>query len=529
MAAEPPQPALPRRASRGPLQPVGPARHGGPDELPFWLAPRGLVLFVALLTLARLLTGALAGLSEDEAYYRLWGLAPAWGYFDHPPMVGWWTALGRFLVGDTALGTRLVGILAGALGSLALWRTGVLFYGRRAAGWAVLLFNATFLIGIGSLITTPDAPSVFFWGLTIWALAELLHSENPNWWLAVGAFAGLGLISKYSVLFLGVGIVAWLLFVPAMRRAFGTWQLWAGGLIAALCCVPVVLWNADHEWASFVKQFGRAIAHGWTGKYILEFIGAEIGLLNPFVAALALAGFGCALKRGWLRREPVASLLVLTTLPFLAYLTVHAFHARVQANWPAPLFPAAVLAAASIAAGLQAPRRWIGRALRLCRTVAVPVGVVLSLAFYAHAVSPLTGSLGRKDPSFQIRGWQPIADALAGIAAREGAAWIATSSYGMTGSLSFALRDRPLPVISLQERIRYVMLPEPDPALLSRPALYVSVERRDASERLKERFANVTPVATLERTVGGTLLERLKVYRLEGARGPVLDPVFPIF
>ncbi len=63
--------------------------------LPLWLRPGPLVLFVLALTLARLLAGGLSGLSEDEAYYRLWGLNPAWGYFDHPPMVGWWVALGH--------------------------------------------------------------------------------------------------------------------------------------------------------------------------------------------------------------------------------------------------------------------------------------------------------------------------------------------------------------------------------------------------------------------------------------------------
>ncbi|AXS39420.1 glycosyltransferase family 39 protein [Breoghania sp. L-A4] len=501
----------------------------GVQPMPIWLRPGALVLFVLALTLARLLAGGFSGLSEDEAYYRLWGLNPAWGYFDHPPMVGWWVALGHLVAGDTALGTRLIGILAAAFGSLAIWRTASLLYGARAAGWAVLFFNATFLIGIGSLITTPDAPSVLFWGLTLWALAEFLHSDNANWWLAVGFFAGLGLISKYSVLFLGVGIVLWLVWVPQARRSFATWQLWAGGLVAVLICLPVVWWNAAYEWASFVKQFGRAVPHGWTFKYIFEFIGAEIGLLNPLVAIPALVGFGCAAKRTALRREPVASLLLLTTAPFLAYLVVHAFHARVQANWPAPLLPAAVLVAAGMAAGVDAPRSVIGRIIRICRNAAVPVGVGLSLVFYVHAVWPLSGAAARKDPSFQIRGWEDIASQLVTLGTENNASWVATTSYGMTGQLAFALRHNNLPVVSLTERIRYVMAPEPDPALLRKPALYVSVARRDASLTLRDRFADVTPLTVLVRRVRGVALEEIRVYRVEGAAASPLDPLFPVF
>lgn len=499
------------------------------DALPVWLRPGFLVLFVLALTSARLWAGANAGLSEDEAYYRLWGLDPAWGYFDHPPMVGWWVAAGQWIAGDTALGTRLVGILAAALGSAAIWRTAAVLYNPRAAGWAVLFFNATFLIGIGSLITTPDAPSVLFWGLTIWALAELLHSENANWWLAVGLFAGLGLVSKYSVLFLGVGIIVWLLWVPTMRRAFATWQLWAGGLIAVVICLPVISWNADHEWASFVKQFGRAVPHGWTLKYVFEFIGAEIGLLNPLIAVLAIVGFACAAKRTAFKREQVAGLLLLTTLPFLAYLTLHAFHSRVQANWPAPIFPAAILVAAAMAAGVDNPRSRVGKVLRLCRNGAVPLGIVLSLAFYVHAVSPLTGSLARKDPSFQTRGWPEIAAALKTAAAENDARWIGTGAYGMTGQLSFALRDAQLPVIQLTERIRYAMADAPGADLLQHTALYVSVARRDASGRFKDRFAAITPLKVLKRQVRGVTLEEIRVYRLDAATRSPLDPLFPVF
>ncbi|MDN3718301.1 glycosyltransferase family 39 protein [Roseibium salinum] len=167
--------------------------------------------------------------------------------------------------------------------------------------------------------------------------------------------AGCGLLSKYSVLFLGAGIVLWLAWVPAARRWWGAWQLWAGGAIAIMCFSPVLYWNHAHEWASFYKQFGRAANGGYTAKYIFEFLGALIGLANPLIAILAALG---AVKLFWgLRaREIAPSLLLLTVLPFLLYLLYHSLHARVQANWPAPLFPAFALMAAVFVAGLGPDR-----------------------------------------------------------------------------------------------------------------------------------------------------------------------------
>ncbi len=489
--------------------------------LQWWLKPAALIVFVLALTAIRIWAGGHAWLSEDEAYYRLWGLNPAAGYYDHPPMIGWWIAAGQALVGDTALGVRLFGILATALGSLALWRTGVLLHGRCAAGWAVLFFNATILIGIGSLIATPDTPSVLFWGLTIWALAEWLDRGNANWFLAVGLFAGLGLVSKYSVLFLGAGIILWLLVSPRARRAFATWQLWAGGILAMLVTAPVIWWNATHDWASFVKQFGRAVPHQWTGRFIGEFIGAELGLLNPAIALIALVGIGIAVKRTVMNREEAWSLLLCSSLPFFFYLLFHSLHARVQANWPAPLFPALVLMAAFVAADAEGREGLLTKLWRGLSKFGVPLGVAVSLVIYVHAVSPLTGSLARKDPTFQLRGWQEIASELGDMAQREGAAWVATSAYGMTGQLAFALEQAgsDLAVYQLDERIRYAMAPAPDPAIVALPALYVAVARRDHADTLRARFARVERIGEIARMVRGVRLETLRVYRLVGPRG----------
>ena len=77
--------------------------------------PRALLWFILTVTLVRLLAAALIPLTEDEAYYRLWAHSPQFGYFDHPPMIAWWIHAGVALVGDNALGVRLIPALSAAL------------------------------------------------------------------------------------------------------------------------------------------------------------------------------------------------------------------------------------------------------------------------------------------------------------------------------------------------------------------------------------------------------------------------------
>ncbi|AEV35989.1 glycosyl transferase, family 39 [Pseudovibrio sp. FO-BEG1] len=489
--------------------------------LSFWLRPTNLILIVAVLSLARLVTGMNVDLVEDEAYYRLWGLYPALGYYDHPPMVAYWIWLGQALFGDTALGVRFISILSAAIGSLVLWRTAKILYDVHVAGWTVLFFNASLLIGVGSLLATPDAPSVFFWGLALWGMAELSVSKNANWWILVGIFAGLGLLSKYSVLFLGAGIILWLIWVPENRRYLLSWQLWLGGALAIAIFSPVLYWNSQHEWISFVKQFGRSVPEGYSIKYIGEFIGAVAGLLNPLVFIIAMVG-AWRVIRLMLKQDNAASLLVLTVLPFLIYLFFHSLHSRVQGNWPAPMYPTLALFAGIVAAY---PPANVGRWFKALAPTAVGLGVVLAGLVYVHAFTALNTSLGRKDPTHQMRGWQQIGDEVARLAKANDIDWVATTSYGLTGQMSNALKTSGLKVYGIPERMRYAMIPDNLQNPENSDMLYVTEERRDRSQKLKSNFNQVELLETIPREnkglFGKTAIENVRIYRLSGAKEPL--------
>jgi dolichyl-phosphate-mannose-protein mannosyltransferase len=478
-----------------------------------WLDRPAQVLLAAIIALGlvRAVLAASIGLTDDEAYYRLWALAPAWGYLDHPPMVGWMIAAGRWIAGDTPLGIRLCAVLVSLLGPLVLWRSTHILFGAAVARRAVWLALAMPLMAVGGIIITPDTPSVLFWGLAAWALAELQVSRNANWWLAVGAFAGMGLLSKYTNLFVGAGILVWLAYGDNWRW-LRSWQLWSGGALAALLAAPVMVWNAQHDWASFAKQLGRAgRGHGWTLTYLAELIGAFAGLASPLIAVLAVAGLVRAVSLARKERSPAYILLLSGLVPLLAYFLVHALHGRVQPNWLAPLYPAfAICAAIAVAPDAGA---W----LRRIATWAVPLGFVCSALLYAHALNPLHIAAHSKDPSAQMRGWPELAMEVEAMRRAHGAYWIATSSYATTGQLAYHLRGRAL-VAQLDEPLRYVHLPPLDAATRACPALYVELERRHEPDLLAVQFANGTDLGVLDRKHAGVPLARYVVRLLTGPR-----------
>lgn len=476
--------------------------------------PRVLAATIVGLTLVHALIAAVTGLTDDEAYYRLWALAPALSYYDHPPMVAWMMAAGRWIAGDTPLGIRLPAVLASLLGPFLLWRTAAILFDRDVAERSVWLALAMPLLAVGSIVMTPDTPSVFFWGLSAWALAELHVSRNANWWLMVGLFAGLGLLSKYTNLFVGAGIVLWLILLPANWRWLRSWQLWAGGILACLLALPVLVWNLHHDWASFAKQFGR-VGHGagLTLRYLPEFAVAYLGLASPVIAVLSLWGLGL-LARAAACRDQAGTMLMAGLLPLLGYFLLHALGDRVQPNWVAPLYPALAISAAVALSGPAGAVRRLGG-------VALSIGFALSALLFAHTLHPLWQRPDLKDPTAQMRGWSEVAAEVERLRLANGAHWIATSSYATTGQLAFALRFGP-PVVQLTERVRYAHLPPPNQGLLQSPALYVELERRERPDLLRERFRSVTRLGNLVRRDGALPVATLCVYRVADPLEPTL-------
>lgn len=484
---------------------------------------RNILGFVGIVTAIRLAVAAFAPLTGDEAYYRLWSLYPDWGYYDHAPMVAWWMALGRAVLGDTTFALRFLAPVSAGIGSIFLWRTAALLLDRASADRTVIWFNAMLIVGVGSIVMTPDIPSVFFWGMTLWALAEADRSRKDVWWLLIGVSAGLGIQSKYSVLFLGPGILLWLALIPENRFWFRRWGLWTGGAIAALIASPLLYWNATHDWVSFLKQFGRTVPKGWSLQYLPEFIGAMLLLMTPLIFSFALIGFVRA-GRLSLSRSSGLSLPVLTSVPFLVYLVSHSLHDRVQGNWSAPLMPAiAILAAFAASSIVNSPS--VAQWKKQCVRLAASLGFIVAALVVVEVLRPFLPIASSVKQLAEMRGWAEFSQEIDRRRRASNAFWVATLSYTDTGQLAFQL-DQAVPVIQVDQRIRYVFAPDPDPALIRAVGILVApTSKADAyRSRMKNCDIQFEPLGTLDRTNNGITLETYGLYRITGAR---LEPEAP--
>ncbi|MGZ6038429.1 MAG: ArnT family glycosyltransferase [Phenylobacterium sp.] len=455
---------------------------------------RSLALLVLALTAVRLAAAAGIHLTEDEAYYRLWAQHLQLGYLDHPPMIAWWIRAGETLFGDIPLGVRFVAVLAsGASSWLVAELARALGGDGRTAFRAALWYNATLTVGLGGMLAIPDAPASLFWTLTLWTLARFWRSRHAAWWLAAGLAAGLGVMSKYSALFLAPGVLLWLLATPGGLKELRKPGPWAAAVIAAAVFSANVVWNAQHHWITFAKQFGRIAPHGVSPMHVAELIGEQLLLFTPLLAVFAVLG----VRQAWRERADAKAVQLLlpvaTSAPFAAYLLIHSLHDRVQAHWPVPLFGALAICAAVAAGRLGEARLWKG-----LRIAAPALGFGVAAAAFALAAAPRP-LLGRIDPTMALRGWPQFAQDVEAVRARTGAAWVGTESYGVFAQLNGEHRSSPL--LEVVERDRY-WATDPGHPDFARPGLVVDLSRRMKVFDVMRCFRSVTPVAELTRAGG---------------------------
>jgi Dolichyl-phosphate-mannose-protein mannosyltransferase len=477
---------------------------------------------VCALVALRLAAAAWTPLTFDEAYYWMWSKTLAGGYYDHPPMVAVVIRLGTMIAGDTPFGVRLVSVLLALPMSWAVYQAAaMLFGGQRVAASATILLNVTMMAAVGTLIVTPDAPLLVAASLLLFSLAKVLESGRGAWWLAVGASAGAALLSKYTALFFGPAILIWLAMVPKLRRWFLSPWLYLGGVVALGMFAPVVRWNADHQWVSFIKQMGRARIEDFRPTYIAELIPTQFAFATPLVFILGVMGLYALLRR---RAGAMAARVLVNTMfwTIVIYFGWHALHARVEANWFAPVYPAFAVAAAVAAIQVQwAPREQ--RTIDFCRRWAAPVGVVLFALLIVQANTGLLSGY-RRDATVRSVGvgWPELADEIEKVRVRIGATCVLAPDYGTTGWLVFYM-PKGTCVVQQGQRIRWVNMSEPGPEQLSGKLLYVHEVGQAMPPSMRDNFARSETVAEVSRMRGPLTIETYALDVLEGPKGDVLD------
>ena len=420
---------------------------------------RQTAVIIGAFTLWRLILAFAAGPGTDEAYSISVSRELALSYFDHPPL-HYWIAHAEGLVLGFGRADRLAFIALFAGTSWLMFALTRRLFGAAAGVWACLGLSLSpfFTLAAGSWVL-PDGPLDAFLTAAALALAAGWFGEGSphelplRSWLLTGVLIGLAGLSKYHAALFCAGLALFLVTTPRWRELARPGP-WLAALVVLAVLAPVLVWNAQHHWASITFQCARgAPSHLSLVGPLIELAG-QAGLLTPWVAApLVLAGWralraGPADERRWL-------CLMLAAPPIILFTLTPLQGVKALPHWPMSgwlmLFPLLGELMARVAATRAWPKWWAAAG-----AMAV---VVLGAAYVADAQTGFVWAVsgGRlTDPSRETIDWAPVRDELARRGLFDGPdQFLAAPIWSDAGKLDLALRGRRRVVVLSRDSRQY--------------------------------------------------------------------------
>jgi len=402
-----------------------------------------LTLGILALLLAVRVAGILASplnLYADEAQYWRWSQELAWGYYSKPPMIAWVIYVSTAVFGDTEWAVRIAAPFLHTAAAGFLFLAGRAMFSAKTGVYAALLYTLMPAVTLSSSVLSTDGVLMPFWCAGLYLAWRLRSGGGLAAAAALGAALGLGILSKYAMLYFLIGLALACLVDAPMRRALisrgGALALLVMGLLVA----PHFAWNAANDFQTVGHTVDNANLGGdlFNPENAGTFFADQLGVFGPVSFLALLAGLA-----GWrLKTEGTAAptrWLLCLVLPVLVFILGQAVLSRAHANWAATAYPGASL----LVAGWFAGRRAVVRSSLAVNTLIAAVFLIVPQLTMAQ-----TRALGIDNALKRTRGWDVAAEQLFAEAGRLGATAVLVDEREAWHGLDFYGRARSVPLLS---------------------------------------------------------------------------------
>lgn len=258
---------------------------------PFWMGLLALGWLV-LLTLLGIIGSWQYGFHRDELNFIENARHLDWGYVEYPPLAPF---VGRLIIDLFGISPVALRFAAALIMTTGIWLTGMMAYslggGRRSQALAMLAAAVAPLPITNMRFFSYQTFDYLWWVLTAYLIIRLVQTNDPRWWLAIGAVLGLGMMTKYSIPFLIAGIVAGVLLTPTRQHLKSPW-LWAGAALSVVFFLPNLIWMVQHDMITLDFQTitrARNLVVGRTDNFLIQQL---YSCTNP--ASVVDGGIVCA-------------------------------------------------------------------------------------------------------------------------------------------------------------------------------------------------------------------------------------------
>ena len=372
------------------------------------------------------------GIMPQDAYYFFYSEHLSLSYFDHPPGVAIMLWAFIHILGSEVWGLKLIDFLVTGASLVVIYYLSRQFLSKSRSLNVLFILGSTLLITDVSIVTTPDVPLLLFWTLSLLLMYRAIRSGRIREWVFAGLTTGIAFDCKYTALYLPLALIFYLILARKDRRYIFSLQL-ATFIISFIAVIlPVILWNVDHDFASFRFQSGDRMSSILEFKlrpvYFFATIGHQMLLLLPFLAMVIGVVFWKHVKRGWnskaLPDESTLFLLCMSMPMIIAFLMISWIY-WVKINWLIPAYTAAAILAI---------RYMSGRSMKMQMWTAVVFnGLLLAqIAWYPVNI--------QSDDTYW--GWKTLAREVASLKERFPDSFVfSADSYKTTAILNYYLDE----------------------------------------------------------------------------------------
>ena len=347
------------------------------------------------LTFFRLWYTSRVPLSADEAYFWVWSRHPAFCYYDQPPMIAWLMAFFTRVIGNTEAGVRA----ASPFALLAISFLLIAHLGEESGDHPektllpVILLAVIPGFAVAALLGGVEAPLLLFSMAAVLSLHRAIIRGRTIFWYSAGIFFGLGLLTKYLIVLLLPGLLAFFLLSRPHRNMLRSPHPWCALLLSLAIFSPVVFWNAHHDWSNFILN----VLHRHKQPFHLMpdigtfglFIAGQAVLISPLLLILLFFCFSAAARRAFGEKDPPSLFLVCLAGFIFLFLGAHALFLEMpEPHWAGTGYLLILLMIPPLIV-----RRPPGRAFKIFLAAGVILAAAMTTAIHVIPLSPTMRAL----------------------------------------------------------------------------------------------------------------------------------------
>lgn len=457
--------------------------------------------FLGLYTLLALLNAWSLPFSADEAHYALYGSFLDWSYFDHPPMVGWLQSIALFF-SSSEFSLRVLPIILSGLSLFLLFKLAKKDFDENVGLLTLLLFISAPILQILPFGMIPETPLILAGLLNIWILKRIQVNQGQQVkdWIILGLILGAAGLSKYTGITLALSTFI-VLYLQFNGRLFNQSGLYIAGIIAAICIFPVLYWNIQHDWISFLYQLNHS-----AGKSEYSFVAGlrmqatQFVFFGPLIYVVGLMAI-------WkLRANKDAKTWLIFALPILILFSILSVKGRSLPHWTELgvifLLP---LIAKVIVNSLE------NKLLKRTFMALASMSLLLTLVVQVLITFPKIAFEDYRHPLGDLMGWKDVSSRIIAQAEEGDKVFIPNWSHASR----VAWYARPMPVKVMDSRFDQFDLWFGSAEVGDSGILLLHADRKGFKDELLKKFVRCEIRDELEVKIESSYVNYFKMYRCD--------------